>query len=56
VPQQEKLPENRKLFLFQEVRTGKWMDENPTGWFENVTERNYEEELCEQPLQIEVES
>ena len=31
-----KLPENRELFLLQEVRIGRWRDENPTGGFENV--------------------
>ena len=35
-PHQEKLPENRELFLLQEVRNGRWRDENPKGGFENV--------------------
>ena len=48
-PHQEKLPENRELFLLQEVRNGRWRDENPKGGFENVPGGHFDDELCEEP-------
>jgi hypothetical protein len=55
VPQQEKLPENRELFLLQEVRIGKWREENPKGGFENVPGGHFDDERSEKPREVDVE-
>jgi hypothetical protein len=43
------------FFLLQEVRIGKWREENPKGGLENVPGGHFDDERSEKPREVDVE-